>query len=111
MVSWFKKLGLVAAVAASALLSACLGDSSSNQATDVVAVAKADPQFSVLVEAIDAAGLTSTLSGPGPYTVFAPTNAAFTSLLAELGISKDALFANKTLLTAVLKYHVLGAKV
>lgn len=58
-----------------------------------------------------AADLTSTLSGPGPLTVLAPTNAAFTDLLAELGMTKEQLFADKALLTSVLTYHVLGAKV
>jgi uncharacterized surface protein with fasciclin (FAS1) repeats len=51
------------------------------------------------------------LSGAGPLTVFAPTNAAFADLLAELGVTKQALLADKALLTAVLTYHVLGAKV
>ena len=58
-----------------------------------------------------AADLVGTLSGAGPFTVFAPTNTAFASLLGELGLSKEALLANKTLLTAVLTYHVLGSKV
>ena len=57
-----------------------------------------------------AADLVGTLSGAGPFTVFAPTNTAFASLLGELGLSKEALLANKTLLTAVLTYHVLGSK-
>ncbi len=46
-----------------------------------------------------------------PCTVFAPTNAAFASLLAELGVSKEALLADKALLTKVLTYHVVGARV
>ncbi|MFG6467406.1 fasciclin domain-containing protein [Roseateles sp. BYS87W] len=69
------------------------------------------PQFSVLVEAVLAANLQDALSGAGPLTVFAPTNAAFTALLAELGVTKDQLLANKPLLTAVLQYHVLGSQV
>jgi len=64
-----------------------------------------------LVSAVQAAGLVDTLKGAGPFTVFAPTNAAFATLLAELGLSKEALFANKPLLTQVLTYHVLGARV
>ena len=70
------------------------------------AVASA-PEFSILVEAVVAAGLTSTLSGPGPFTVFAPTNAAFADLLVELKVTKAELLANKTLLTKVLTYHVV----
>ncbi len=72
---------------------------------------QADPQFSILVDAVVAAGLVATLKGPGPFTVFAPTNAAFVSLLAELNISKDQLIADKALLTRVLTYHVLAANV
>lgn len=78
---------------------------------DIVATASALPDFSILVEAVVAAGLVSTLQGAGPFTVFAPTNAAFAALLTELGVTKDALLANKTLLTQVLTYHVVPARV
>jgi uncharacterized surface protein with fasciclin (FAS1) repeats len=78
---------------------------------DIVATASALPDFSILVEAVAAAGLVSTLQGKGPFTVFAPTNAAFAALLAELGVTKEALLANKTLLTSVLTYHVVPARV
>ena len=78
---------------------------------DIVATASALPDFSILVEAVVAAGLASTLQGAGPFTVFAPTNAAFAALLTELGVTKDALLANKTLLTQVLTYHVVPARV
>jgi uncharacterized surface protein with fasciclin (FAS1) repeats len=69
------------------------------------------PQFSILVEAVVAAGLQDALSGAGPLTVFAPTNTAFAALLTELGVTKEQLLANKPLLTAVLQYHVLGSQV
>jgi uncharacterized surface protein with fasciclin (FAS1) repeats len=63
-----------------------------NPATpDIVGVALTDPQFSILVEAVVAAGLVETLKSPGPLTVFAPTNSAFAALLAELGITKEAI--------------------
>jgi uncharacterized surface protein with fasciclin (FAS1) repeats len=78
---------------------------------NIVQTAQALPDFSILVEAVVAADLAATLSGPGPFTVFAPTNAAFAALLTELGVSKADLLANKPLLTAVLTYHVLGARV
>jgi uncharacterized surface protein with fasciclin (FAS1) repeats len=55
-----------------------------------------------------AADLASALSGPGPFTVFAPTNDAFSAALVELGTTKDALLANPAL-PDVLKYHVVGA--
>ncbi|MBL8275129.1 MAG: fasciclin domain-containing protein [Pelomonas sp.] len=69
------------------------------------------PQFSILVEAVVAANLQDALSAAGPLTVFAPTNNAFAALLAELGLTKDQLLANKPLLSAVLQYHVLGSQV
>jgi len=78
---------------------------------NVVQTAQSLPDFSILVEAVVAADLAATLSGPGPFTVFAPTNAAFAALLTELGVSKADLLANKPLLTKVLTYHVLGARV
>lgn len=78
---------------------------------NLVQIAQGDPQFSILVEAVVAADLAATLSGPGPFTVFAPTNAAFAALLTELGVTKDQLLANKPLLTKVLTYHVVPARV
>lgn len=78
---------------------------------DIVATAMALPDFSILVEAVVAAGLVSTLQGAGPFTVFAPTNAAFAALLTELGVTKEALLANTVLLTSVLTYHVVPARV
>lgn len=78
---------------------------------DIVATASALPDFSILVEAVAAAGLVSTLQGTGPFTVFAPTNAAFAALLTELSVTKEALLANTALLTQVLTYHVVPARV
>jgi uncharacterized surface protein with fasciclin (FAS1) repeats len=78
---------------------------------NIVTQAQALPQFSILVEAVVAANLQGTLSGTGPFTVFAPTNAAFASLLTELGLTKAQLLADVPLLTAVLQYHVLGGQV
>ena len=78
---------------------------------NIVQVAQSLPDFSILVEAVVAAGLADTLSGAGPFTVFAPTNAAFAALLAELHLTKAQLLADKPLLTQVLTYHVLAAKV
>ncbi len=78
---------------------------------NIVQTAQSLPQFSVLVEAVVAANLQGTLSGAGPFTVFAPTNDAFTALLAELGITKAALLADTALLTKVLTYHVIPARV
>ncbi len=102
---WLKRLGLVAMVS---LLGACGG---SDPAPDIVETARSDARFSVLAEALDAADLAETLAGSGPYTVFAPTNDAFTALLSELKLSKAQLLADKALLRAVLQYHVLPAQV
>jgi uncharacterized surface protein with fasciclin (FAS1) repeats len=66
--------------------------------------------LSTLVTAVKAAGLVETLSGKGPFTVFAPTNAAFEALPA--GTLESLLKPeNKDQLVAVLTYHVIGAKV
>lgn len=99
----------LAAVSAVSLVAAC-GDSDDPQ-RNVVDVAKDNPQFSILVEAVTAAGLADTLSGAGPFTVFAPTNDAFAALLTELGVTKDQLLADKVLLTKVLTYHVVAGRV
>ncbi|MBO9651440.1 MAG: fasciclin domain-containing protein [Variovorax sp.] len=78
---------------------------------DIVQTAQGVPSLSILVEAVVAADLVATLQGPGPFTVFAPSNDAFVALLSELGITKDALLADKALLTKVLTYHVLPKRV
>ncbi len=76
------------------------------------ALAAGNPgEFKILVEAVVAADLATTLSGPGPFTVFAPTDAAFAALLAELGVTKAQLLADKPLLTKVLTYHVVSGRV
>jgi len=69
-----------------------------------------NPEFSTLLAAVEAAGLTETLSGDGPFTVFAPTDAAFAELPAE---TLDTLLqpANKDQLAAILTYHVVPAEV
>jgi uncharacterized surface protein with fasciclin (FAS1) repeats len=102
------------ALSLAALLVACgseTADAGTPPTQNVVELAQGNPDLSILVEAVVAADLAGTLSAPGPYTVFAPTNAAFAALLTELGVTKAELLANKPLLTAVLQYHVLGARV
>jgi uncharacterized surface protein with fasciclin (FAS1) repeats len=111
----FNAIRSLLVVGAVSLLAACGSDDEEVIApaapVTIVDAAKADPKFSVLVEAVVAADLAGTLSGPGPLTVFAPTNDAFTALLAELGLTKAQLLADKPLLTAVLTYHVLAGNV
>jgi hypothetical protein len=70
---------------------------------NIVQTAAALPDFPILVEAVQAAGLADTLSGPGPFTVFAPTNEAFAALLSALGVTKDELLANMPLLPDLLQ--------
>ncbi len=71
--------------------------------------ALSDNNFSILVQALSKAELVNVLNGTGNFTVFAPTNAAFTALFAELGVSGvDAL--SKEALTPILLYHVLGTE-
>jgi uncharacterized surface protein with fasciclin (FAS1) repeats len=104
---------LAGLAAASGLLTACGGgdDDAPAPLPDVVQLAQANPDLSILVEAVIAADLTATLKGAGPFTVFAPNNAAFAALLGELNLTKAQLLADKPLLTAVLTYHVLAGKV
>lgn len=73
-------------------------------AKDIVDTAISAGDFNTLATALQAAGLVDTLKGSGPFTVFAPTDAAFAKLpKADL----DALLADKAKLTAVLTYHVV----
>jgi len=76
---------------------------------DVALAANAQTgEFSILIAALQAAdpAVIQTLSGNGQFTVFAPTDAAFDSLLGELGLTADQLLSNKDLVTQVLLYHV-----
>lgn len=76
-------------------------------AQTVVEVAQGDEQFSALVEAVVAQDLAETLSGAGPFTVFAPTNDAFASLPSYVG---DVLADQPELLTDILLYHVVAGE-
>jgi uncharacterized surface protein with fasciclin (FAS1) repeats len=80
------------------------------QDKDIVDTAAGNPDFSTLVAAVKAAGLVDTLKGAGPFTVFAPTNAAFAKLPAG---TVDELLKpeNKDKLVAILTYHVVPGKV
>jgi uncharacterized surface protein with fasciclin (FAS1) repeats len=77
---------------------------------NVVQVLEYAGNFTTLVAAIDAAGLRETLSGEGPFTVFAPTDDAFTELLGTLNISADELLSSP-LLGDILLYHVVAGSV
>lgn len=75
---------------------------------NIVDIALGNPDFSTLVTAVKATGLVETLSGQGPFTVFAPTNEAFAKLPKK---TLDAILADKEQLTAILTYHVVSGKV
>jgi uncharacterized surface protein with fasciclin (FAS1) repeats len=75
---------------------------------DIVQTAVADGRFTTLVSAVQAADLASTLSGPGPYTVFAPTDDAFKKLPA--GTVETLLKDPKGQLSQILLYHVVPGK-
>lgn len=74
----------------------------------IAAVVSNDPNFSTLLSAVQAAGLTQTLSGSGPFTVFAPTNAAFAKVPQD---QLQALLNDPARLRAVLLYHVVPGRV
>lgn len=84
----------------------CLSEPLVHADGDIVDVAVSNPDFSTLVAAVTAAGLVDTLRGPGPFTVFAPTNAAFAGLPPFL--LSAALSDPGGLLTTILTYHVAG---
>lgn len=115
-----KKIAAVAA-ASMLVLAACGSDDSTSDTTaapsttvaeagTIVEVASANDDFSTLVQAVTAADLATTLSGDGPFTVFAPTNAAFAALPAGL-LEKLLLPENKDVLVAILTYHVVAGEV
>ena len=120
-----KKVKLVAlALVASISFAACGSDSESTESTeaaateetvatevgDIVAVASATEGFSTLVAALTAGGLVETLQGAGPFTVFAPTDAAFAALPEGL-LEKLLLPENKAVLVSILTYHVVPGMV
>jgi transforming growth factor-beta-induced protein len=75
--------------------------------TSVVDVLKLDGRFNTLLAAVDAAGLSSVLATGGPFTLFAPTDAAFAALPPG---TVESLITNKPALTSILLYHVLGER-
>lgn len=78
------------------------------QAGTIVDVARSAGSFTTLLAALDAAGLTATLEGEGPFTVFAPTDEAFNALPAG---TVDALLQDPQALASILTYHVVSGRV
>ena len=77
---------------------------------DVTEIITTSPEHTVLLQALQAANLVSTLQGAGPFTVFAPTDAAFTAFLTANNLTAAALLADPNL-SSILLNHVVGAKV
>jgi len=88
----------------------CSDDDDDNGTSDknIVEIAQQTPDLSTLVGALVATGLDDALSGPGPYTVFAPTNAAFDKVDDDI---LNNIIANPALLTSLLQYHVVSGDV
>jgi len=84
--------------------------STAEPSDDIVGIALGNEDFSILVSALQKAELVDDLQGEGPFTVFAPTNAAFEKLLGELDITAEELLAQPDL-AKVLTYHVVSGKV
>ena len=106
-----KSLYAVAAVTASLALPAAAsaqGHATHQASKDIVATAVAAGTFNTLVAAVKAAGLVETLQGKGPFTVFAPTDAAFAKLPAG---TVESLLANPKKLASILTFHVVPGKV
>jgi uncharacterized surface protein with fasciclin (FAS1) repeats len=102
----FKRALMITSAALTLAAAPAFADSHGGK-KDIVDTAVAAGQFTTLVTAVTAAGLVETLKGEGPFTVFAPNDAAFAKVpKADL----DALLADKDKLTAVLTYHVVPGK-
>ncbi|MFN2334835.1 MAG: fasciclin domain-containing protein [Wenzhouxiangellaceae bacterium] len=101
---FFSKLILVLAI----VLNGSIALADDHDKEDIVDTAVAAGNFTTLVTAVQAAGLVETLKGKGPFTVFAPTDAAFAAIPAD---TPSALLADKEKLSAVLTYHVVPGKV
>jgi transforming growth factor-beta-induced protein len=106
----FKKVAVYALilVAAPFLITSCSDDDDDiDDSKNIVEIAQMTPELSTLVEAVVAADLVDALSGPGPFTVFAPTNAAFAALDQD---DLNNIIGNPVALRALLQYHVVGAE-
>ena len=76
---------------------------------DLVVVASSRDDLTTLVAAIEAAGLAGTLADSGPFTIFAPNDAAFEDYLGEMGMTVDDALSDTTFLSSLLQGHVVEA--
>jgi len=103
-------LGAALAVPHFALAGESYGYDETSKTHDIVETAATDASFDTLVKAVRAAGLTETLEGDGPYTLFAPTDAAFDAL-PEGKLESLMKPENKDRLASILSYHVVPAEI
>ena len=103
-----KLLPLLVVVAALVASTAATAPAQPRQSGDIVQTAASAGQFKTLARLLTRAGLVGALEKPGPYTVFAPTDAAFAKVPKK---TLDALLADKAKLKAVPLYHVVAGKV
>jgi len=75
---------------------------------DVLEVAAAEGDLGVFLEALEAAGIMDDLHGEGPFTLFIPTDEAFSSYLNEAGMSQEEVFAGAEMLQAILNFHIVN---
>ena len=106
----FGLAAIMSAVSVAAMANVMVGGAPMLPSKDIIDNAVNSKDHTTLVAAVKAAGLVETLKGPGPFTVFAPTNAAFTALPSG---TVDTLLKpeNKGTLTTILTYHVVAGKV
>ena len=108
--NYFKKITMAVLFMAIPLFTlSCSDDDDDNGTSDknIVEIAQATPDLSTLVDALVAAELTEALSGTGPFTVFAPSNAAFAKLDPDV---LNNIISTPSLLTSLLQYHVAAAE-
>jgi uncharacterized surface protein with fasciclin (FAS1) repeats len=98
----------VALATGAAIVAAAAMPARAEATKDIVDTAVSAGSFNTLAKALTEAGLIETLKGPGPFTVFAPTDEAFSKLPQD---ALEALLKDKAKLTAVLTYHVIPGKV
>ena len=105
----FSLAAVMAAVSFASLADVMVGGAPMLASKDIIDNAVNSKDHTTLVAAVKAAGLVETLKGPGPFTVFAPTNAAFSALPAG---TVDTLLKpeNKAMLASILTYHVVAGK-
>lgn len=120
-----RRLSILPAVALAAIIGVACGDDGTSTTTqppaesaapetlpavlgDILAVAEAEGDLGTFLAALDAAGIMDGLHGAGPFTVFIPTDEAFSAYMAQTGMDQAAIFADPAALTELLNFHVVA---